>query len=93
MKPLHVTCFTHVKQLIFAEIISLLYRLDSIINIINIEDTSLSLSKKRKIGSKRRDYKNNICNNSSSEIVFETFQHLTSALKLKKKTKASCCVY
>lgn len=41
MKLLHVTYFTHVTQLIFAEIISLLYRLESIINIINIEDTSL----------------------------------------------------
>lgn len=47
MKLLHVTCFTHVKQLIFAEIISLLYRLVSIINIINIKDTSLSTKQKK----------------------------------------------
>lgn len=40
-----------------------------------------------KIGSKRRDYKNSISNNLSSEIVFEAFQHLTSALILKKQRR------
>lgn len=45
-------------------------------------------SKKRKIGSKKRNYKNwPICNNLSSEIVFETFQHLTSALILNKQRR------
>lgn len=45
-------------------------------------------SKKRKIGSKKSNYKNwPICNNLSSEIVFETFQHLTSALILNKQRR------
>lgn len=45
-------------------------------------------SKKRKIGSKKRNYKTwPICNNLSSEIVFETFQHLTSALILNKQRR------